>query len=295
MKIIIAGGTGFVGSALIKRLSAEGHHLTLIVRPGSKAKIPTHSRIEAVSLDPGQPPTDLDESCDVIINLVGIIREFPSRGITFEKSHSQITKNLVDFAGENDIPRFLQMSALGVGPHGKTGYTRSKFKAEEYLKSSGLKWTIFRPSMIIGPGDHITGMFSRMIKYLPLVPVIGDGEYKLQPVHVDDVSTAFTKSLGDDRSIGKVFEFGGPEVLSFNRILDIIGEALGKKKVRKIHTPVEIMRLKAAIWGRFRWFPVTNEQITMLISDNYTADRSLYELFDFQPKQFSESLEEILR
>lgn len=295
MKIIIAGGTGFVGSALIKRLSAEGHHITLIVRPGSKAKIPAHSEIEAVSLDPGQPLTDLDKSCDVIINLVGIIREFPSKGVTFENAHFLVTRNLVDFAGENDIHRFLQMSALGVGPDGKTGYIRSKFRAEEYLMSSGLNWTIFRPSMIIGPGDHVTGMFSRMIKYSPVVPVIGNGEYKLQPVHVDDVCTAFIKSLGDDRSIGKVFEFGGPEVLSFNRILDIIGEALGKKKIRKIHTPVGIMRLKAAIWGRFRWFPVTNEQITMLLSDNYTADRTLYKLFDFQPKQLSESLEEILR
>lgn len=294
MKIIIAGGTGFVGSALIKRLIAEGHHITLIVRPGSKAKIPIHSQVEAVSLDPGEPITDLDKSSDAIINLVGIIREFPSRGITFEKSHFRITKNLVDFAESHGIARFLQMSALGVGPDGKTGYIRSKFKAEEYLKSSMLNWIIFRPSMIFGPGDHVTGMFSRMIRYLPVVPVIGDGEYKLQPVHVDDVCTAFAKSLSDDRSIGKVFEFGGPEVLSFNRILDITGEALGKKKLRKFHTPVGIMRLKAAIWGRFRWFPVTSEQITMLLSDNYTADRSLYELFDFQPKQFSESLEEIL-
>ena len=294
MRIIIAGGTGFVGSALVKRLSAEGHHVTLIVRPGSKAKIPTHPQIETVSLDPGEPITDLGKSGDVIINLVGIIREFPSKGITFENAHFRVTKNLVDFAKANGITRFLQMSALGVGPDGKTGYIRSKFKAEEYLKSSGLNWTIFRPSMIIGPGDHVTGMFSRMIRHLPVVPVIGDGEYKLQLVHVDDVCTAFTKSLGDDRSIGKAFEFGGPEVLSFNRILDIIGEALGNKKVRKIHMPVKIMRIKAAIWGRFAWFPFTNEQITMLLNDNCTDDRSLYELFDFQPKQFSKSLEEIL-
>ncbi len=133
-----------------------------------------------------------------------------------------------------------------------------------------------------------------MIRYLPVVPVIGDGEYRLQPVHVDDVCTGLTKTLSDDRSIERVFEFGGPEVLSFNRILDTIGEALGKKRVRKIHMPVKIMRIKAAIWGRFAWFPFTNEQITMLLSDNYTDDKSLYELFDFQPRRFSESLEEIL-
>lgn len=295
MRIILAGGTGFVGSALVNRLSADGHHVTLIVRPGSKAKIPERSEVETVSLDPDMPLTDLDKSGDVIINLVGIIREFPSRGVTFENAHFLVTKNLVDFAKARGISRFLQMSALGVGPDGKTGYVRSKFKAEEYLRSSGLNWTIFRPSMITGPGDHVTGMFSRMIKYLPVVPVIGDGEYRLQPVHIDDVCTGFVRAISDDRSIGKVFEFGGPEVLSFNRILDIIGEAIGKKKVRKIHTPVGIMRIKAAIWGRFSWFPVTGEQITMLLDDNYTDDRSLYELFDFRPRSFGESLSEYLK
>jgi len=295
MRIIVAGGTGFVGSALIRRLSVEGHHVTLIVRPGSEMKIPERSEVEAVWLDPGEPLTGLDLIGDVIINLVGIIREFPFRGITFEKAHFVITKNLVDFAKAKGVSRFLQMSALGVGPDGKTGYTRSKFKAEEYVRSSKVNWTIFRPSMIIGPGDHVTGMFSRMIKYLPAVPVVGNGEYKLQPVHVDDICTGFVKALSDDRSMGKVFEFGGPEVLLFNRMLDIMGEALGKKKVRKIHLPVRIMRIKAAIWGRFPWFPITNEQITMLLDDNYTDDGSLYELFDFQPKQFRESLKEILR
>jgi nucleoside-diphosphate-sugar epimerase len=295
MKILLAGGTGFVGSNLIRLLVDKNHQVTLISRrpPGSKAAIREHT--ETIVHDPSRPLADLIVEADAIINLVGIIREFPSRGITFEKAHFEITKSLADSAQSRGITRFLQMSALGVGADGKTGYARSKFKAEEYLRSSKLRWTIFRPSMIFGPGDRVTGMFSRMIRYLPAVPVIGDGQYKLQPVHVDDVCTAFVKALDDDRSIDKVFEFGGPEILSFNRMLDILGEALGKKKVRKIHAPVGIMRMQGAVWGRFPWFPITNEQITMLLDDNHTDDTSLYDLFDFRPRTFAQGLAEYLK
>ncbi len=295
MKIIVAGGTGFVGSNLVRLLIDKNHQVTLISRQPAGSKAAIRGQAETIIHDPSRPLGDLKIEADAVINLVGIIREFPSRGITFEKSHFGITKNLVDFAESRGITRFLQMSALGVGPDEKTGYTRSKFKAEEYLRSSGLRWTIFRPSMIIGPGDHVTGMFSQMIRYSPAVPVIGNGQYKLQPVHVDDVCTGFMKALGDDRTVGKVFEFGGPEILSFNRMLDILGETLGRKKVRKIHLPVGIMRMKAAIFGAFSWFPITNEQITMLLSDNYTNDKSLYELFDFRPRSFGQSLAEYLK
>ncbi len=112
MRIIIAGGTGFVGTALIRRLVEDGHHITLIVKPDSKAKIPEGSEVETVSLDPSEPFTDPDKSYDVIINLVGIIREFPSKGVTFENAHFLVTKNLVDFAKARGISRFLHMSAL---------------------------------------------------------------------------------------------------------------------------------------------------------------------------------------
>lgn len=291
MRIIIAGGTGFVGSHLVRRLIAEDHHPTLIVRktPQSKISIPDDATV--IVHDPTTLFDKLDLEADAMINLVGIIREFPSKGITFEKAHFEVTKNLVDLAENNNIDRFLQMSALGVGPEAKTGYLKTKFKAEEYLKSSSLNWTIFRPSMIIGPGGEAIRMFARMVRYLPIVPVIGDGQYKLQPVHVDDVCTAFIKALDEDRAVGRIFEFGGPDVLTFNQILDEIGRSIGRKIVPKIHQPVGLMHFLAGLFGRCSLFPVTNEQIIMLLEDSFTEDNSMYELFDFKPRPFGPGIE----
>lgn len=294
MRIIVAGGTGFVGSHLVRRLIAEGHSTTLIVRkaPRSRTSIPDEATL--IAQDPSEPIEKPDLEADVIINLVGIIREYPSKEITFEKAHYEVTNNLVDLAENNNISRFLQMSALGVGPEAKTGYLKTKLKAEEYLKSSSLKWTIFRPSMIVGPGGEAIRMFARMVKYLPIVPVIGDGQYRLQPVHVDDVCTAYVKSLNDLRTVGRIFEFGGPEIMTFNRILDEIGRAIGRKTVPKIHQPVRIMHFMAGLFGRCSWFPVTNEQIIMLLGDSFTDDNFMYELLDFKPRPFGPDLEKYL-
>jgi nucleoside-diphosphate-sugar epimerase len=294
MKIVIAGGTGFVGSHLVKRLIAEGHSPTIMVRNTPQSKTPIPDEATIIVQDPSEPIEKPDLKADAIINLVGIIREFPSSGITFEKAHFDVTKNLIDLAERNNIGRFLQMSALGLGPDARTGYLKTKLKAEEYLQSSSLNWTIFRPSMIFGPGGEAIRMFARMVKYLPIVPVIGDGRYMLQPVHVDDVCTAFIKALDEDRAVGRIFEFGGPDVLTFNQILDEIGRAIGRKIVPKIHQPVGFMHFMAGLFGRCSLFPVTNEQIIMLLEDNFTDDYSMYELLNFRPRPFGQGLTEFL-
>jgi uncharacterized protein YbjT (DUF2867 family) len=279
MKVIVAGGTGFVGRTLVRGLIEDGHRVLVLVRPSSTAKPKMIAGAESKEIDLENPIASGDFMGDAIINLVGIIREFPRRGITFHKSHFLVTKNLVDFAARNRIGQFLQMSALGAKPDAKTGYERTKYSAERYLTESALNWTIFRPSIIIGPGGHLIRLLTDMIKHLPIVPVIGDGQQKLQPIHIDDVCAGFRKALGDARSRGRTFEFGGPEVMTFDRMIDILGETLGHPKVPKWHQPIWMLRPISSIMGRFPWFPLTNEQITMLLENNYTDDKSYIEHF----------------
>ncbi|MEE9553795.1 MAG: complex I NDUFA9 subunit family protein [candidate division Zixibacteria bacterium] len=294
MNIILAGATGFVGSNLGRKLIENGHEVKFIVRPGTETKIPLNNKPLVISADPGKSLEHLRVDADLLINAIGIIREFPRKGITFKKAHIDITRNLVEFARSNGISRFIQISALGVGPHSVTGYQKSKYDAEEYIWNSGLKWTILRPSMIFGPGDHITGMFANMIKRLPVMPVIGDGNYQLQPVHVDDISAGVIGAIDDKRVIDKTFEIGGPEIMTFNRVLDEIGAALGRKKVKKIHQPVPLMKALSGIFERFAWFPVTGEQITMLLEGNFTNDRSFFDLYGIIPRKFNQSLNGLL-
>ena len=293
MKIIIAGGTGFLGSALTRTLIEHKHDVALLVRSGSRRKTNQSENIFRIPIDFTQMPESLPIKPDALINCVGIIREFPSKGITFEKIHHDIAKFLVELAEKNDVGRFIQISALGTGPAGKTGYFKTKYKAEEILKNSGLNFTIFRPSVIYGPGDEFINMIAGIVKKFPIMPVIGNGRYRLQPVHIDDLCEAIALSLADDFTHNKTFEIGGPEVLTFNEIVDLTGRTLGKKAI-KFHQPVLIMRLFAALFDRFPWFPVTRDQISMLFDENRTEDSRLFDRYNIIPKQLGDGMKEYL-
>ena len=290
MKIIVAGGTGFVGNALLPGLIKDGHDVTILQRPSSLSQSPRLDGLKIAFVNPELPIKDADLSADAIINLVGIIRENRRRGITYHQSHFMVTKNLVDYARSNGIKRFLQMSASGVRPDSKTPYFQTKFEAENYVKESGLDWTIFRPAIIFGPESHFVLMLSNMVWKLPVVPVVGDGRYKIQLVHIDDVCMGFRKALLDERAIGKTFEIGGPDILTYDEILDAMGRAANKTKVRKFHQPLFLMRKMAAILGNFQWFPITNDQITMLLESNHTNDQFFWEMFGLTAKKFEQSL-----
>jgi nucleoside-diphosphate-sugar epimerase len=290
MRIIVAGGTGFVGRAVAQRLTECGHYIVFLQRPNSRHKPSEASNAEVAYVDQEKPIAQDNLDGDAIINLVGIIREFPSRGIYFYNSHFLVTKHLIDYARKKGIKRFLQMSALGVGPNSQTGYQSTKYAAEKYLRESGLDWTIFRPSIIYGPESFLIDFLAKMIRQFPIVPVIGDGKYKLQPVHIDDVSFGFEKSLLNANSIGMIFNFGGPEIVTYDQLIDIIGEAIGMNSVRKIHQPVWMLKPIVSLFQYYNWFPITKEQIIMLLESNFTEDKSYFELFGIAPKNFRESL-----
>jgi NADH dehydrogenase len=293
MNILIAGGTGFVGSNLARRIRENGHNIILLVRPGSESKIKNAEKISMVGTDYSQTDVSVPTKPDVLINCIGIIREYPSKGITFEKIHYGIVDFLVKLAKTNDIERFIQVSALGVGPEGKTGYFKTKFEAEGLLRNSGLNITIFRPSIIYGPGDDFINMIAGFINKFSVMPVIGDGRYRLQPVHVDDLCQVISKTIHDDFAYNKTFEIGGPEILTFNEIVDIVGNALGKKAI-KLHQPVFIMKILAALFGRFPWFPVTRDQIAMLYDESYTSDSILFDRYEITARTLKESLGDYL-
>jgi uncharacterized protein YbjT (DUF2867 family) len=287
MNVVVAGGTGFIGKVVIKKLVERGHHVIALVRPGSVLKIVKFSGTETRYIyydSPGQIAKNL-EGGEAIINLVGIIRE--TRDINFDFAHHSITQFLAKGARESGIRRFIQMSALGVERNIATGYFESKEAGEKSLKNTpDLDWTIFRPSIVYGPGDAFVNMFSKMIRQMPLIPVIGDGQYRMQPVWVEDVAEGFVRCLEMPQTIGKIYEFGGPEKIAFEQMLDLIGKAMGKDGVRKIHLPLGLMQTLAKYLGKFSFFPVTSDQITMLLAESTTDDQSYFEEFGIKAKFF---------
>ncbi|WP_456434463.1 complex I NDUFA9 subunit family protein [Thermosulfuriphilus sp.] len=292
MKIFVTGGTGFVGRALLKALCQKGHSILALVRPGSEKKI-----IPGVEIALGNvldPPAILAErmaGCEAIIHLVGIIREFPGRDITFSALHVRATEHIVSAAHQAGIKRYLHMASLGTRPEATSAYHQSKWAAEEIVRSSNLEWTIFRPSVIFGPEDSFVNLLAEMIRKVPLVPIIGDGTYRLQPVAVEVVAEAFSLALEMPETVGKVYEVCGPEPLSYNTIVDHIAQAMGKR-VLKIHLPVFLMRLLASLLGRFAFFPLTVDQITMLLEENVCQDtEAFYQTFDLPKVTFKEGIQ----
>jgi uncharacterized protein YbjT (DUF2867 family) len=293
MKIFLAGGTGFFGGHLRNALLADGHEIRLLTH---KRRGSTESGMEQVEGDVTNLAsfTDMVVGCDAVINLVGIIREFPDRGVTFEKLHLEATGNIVRAAVAAGVKRYLQMSALGTRPGATSNYHRSKFAAEEIVRTSTLDWTIFRPSLLFGPNDAFVNLLAGYIRSYPAVPVIGSGAYRMQPISADDTARCFRMALEMPETVGRTFELCGADRFSYTDMLDTIGRVLGKGHVTKIHNPLLLMKLVVPFMQNFSFFPITMDQIQMLVEENI-CDGSWRETFRFEPEHFEEGIAKYLK
>lgn len=292
MKIFISGGTGFIGGHLRKALLARGHKLRLLVHRRSEG---VEQGVEQVEGDVTIPATFAKslEGCDATINLVGIIREFPGRGMTFERLHVEATRNIVEAAKAAGIRRHLQMSALGSRPDAVSAYHKSKYCAEQIVRVSGLEFTIFRPSIVFGPKDDFVNKLARYIRTYPAIPVIGNGKYRLQPISADDVAKCYALALELPETVGRTFELCGPDRLPYNELLDTIGRVLGKQRVSKLPNPLCIMKLVVPLLQWLPFFPITMDQILMLVEENI-CDEKWRETFGFEPERFETGIAKYL-
>lgn len=292
MRIFIAGGTGFVGGHLTRELLRQGHGLRLLVHEQNPDAADGVERVEGDVTRPEGFVRALN-GCDAAINLVGIIREFPSRGVTFERLHVQATAAMLAAARQAGVGRFLQMSALGTRPDAVSSYHRTKFRAEELVRTSGLEWTILRPSLIYGPGDGFVTMLARQRRMTPVMPVMGNGRYRLQPIHADDVARCFARALELPATIGRWYELCGNDRLSFDDLLDTVAAAMGMSPPLKLHAPLGLMRLVVPVMQHLPRFPVTMDQVQMLIEESI-CDGGWKLTFGFEPRGFGEGIRDYL-
>jgi len=297
MRVAIIGGTGFVGSYLTNALLDAGHEPVLLVRAGSESKIRRPGEVRAMPGDISSPGAlrSLLEGCSAVIYNVGILREFRSRGITFEESQYQGVVRTVDAARATGVMRLLLMSANGVKRPG-TPYQETKRRAEEFALQSGLDVTVLRPSVIFGDPEgkmeFATQLFQDMVR--PPIPAVGffsglspgKGEIVMSPVHIDDVARAFVAALANDETIGKTFSLGGPEVLTWKEMLRRISESTGKRKWI-LPMPTYVMRIGATLFDWLPFFPVTRGQLTMLEEGNTADPVILEQLTGRAPKAFT--------
>ena len=297
MKVAVIGGTGFVASHICRHLIDAGHRPRVLVRPGSEGKVvrPGESDIVIGDVADRSALERCLEGSDAVIYLIGILREFPSRGITFDALQRVGVEDTIDAAHKQGVKRFLLMSANGVRPDG-TPYQVSKHQAEVALKASGLKWTIFRPSVIFGDPDGRMEFCSQLKKdiidspmpaplfYSGLLPTNAGG-FELAPVSIDDVAAAFVLALTEPRTESQTYSLCGPQRLSWKAILTTIAAASGKTKLM-LPAPAIAVRATAGLFDRFPWFPISRDQIRMLMEGNVCTENDSFARLGLVPTPF---------
>ncbi|MHB8844794.1 MAG: SDR family oxidoreductase [Nitrospirota bacterium] len=292
--ILITGASGFVGRHLVRRLRQEGLAVRAVVRTPAKAQALADLGAEVVPGDINDPAslTAAAQGCDKVIHLVGIIQK--GRGFTFRSVHIEGTRNVLDAADRAGVKHFLFQSALGTRENAKSEYHKTKFEAEKLVKASGIPFTILRPSLIYGPGDLFTVRLAEMIKLSPVLPVVGSGRSKIQPIYIEDVVTCIIKIITNGKHLGKTYEIGGPEQLNYMEVTRAIAGALGVDRPM-VHVPMFFVGPMAKLAETFLpKAPVTTDQLIMLQEDTVCDRNDLQETFGIEPVKFREGLAKFL-
>lgn len=297
MRVAVVGGTGFIGSYLVDTLLERHHVPTLLVRHGSDQKVrvtDNTARIVHGDLDDDRALVSTMFDCSAVIFNVGILREDPARGITFEDLQFHAVERCIEAAKVNGIQRFILMSANGVRLDG-TPYQRSKAMAEQALKASGMDYTIFRPSIVFGDPRGLMEIGTQLLNDVVKLPIpaagfqtgLFGGAVEMSPVHVQDVADAFVHSLSDDSTIGQTYTLGGPETLSWAELVSRVASASGTRKWI-VPAPIPLVKIPVRLLQWIPNFPVTTDQLSMLADGNTATAADVERLIGRQAKSFSE-------
>ncbi len=292
MRILLTGGTGFVGRYVLSELLAQGHEVRALIRRGGVPEGFESRNVDVVRADINGLLEQFMQGMDGVVHLVGIIKEVPREMVTFEILHTQATQNVVKAAKAAGVPRFVFVSANGVSEQGATRYQTTKWAAEEAVRKSGLEhWCILRPGLIFGdPGmereEFCTVLASNLIKPFPILPVFGDGLYQMQPIAVEEVAQSVVQALTLPDAHGQTIAAVGRRRLTYIELLDIVTRAINNNPRPKIKVPVSLLRAGMRFAGGM--LPITPDQLTMLLEGNVADETAFYNTFSVTERPFDE-------
>lgn len=284
---------------MVLELRKAGHQVVALLHRADPAWSKRHPEVRTVVGDVAGADllNDLDQRLDAVIYLPGLLREFPAKGITFERVHAEGVKNIIAQSKKLGATRWIQMSALGVGEGLTTGYYESKLKGEGYVRSSGMDWTIFRPSVIFSDRydarPNFVSELGNVVRLAPVIPIFGDGNYRLQPVSLEEVSRSMVRALEMPSTVGQTYELGGPQKIAYKDILKVIASAQGLRKPI-VRVPFGVVSTAAKLLDTFAFFPITRDQIAMLKHENIVRfpnkEAEFRDTFRLAPHYFEEGV-----
>jgi NADH dehydrogenase len=291
VRVLITGGTGFIGQKVVHALRAQGREVRALVRRPDRATQLAGWCAELVAADVTDPASlrAAAAGCTAIIHLVAILKGAPS---DFHRVMTQGTSDLVAAAQEADVKRFVLMSALGTSetPKDTVPYFTSKWAMEQAVLQSGLEYTIFRPSFVFGRDGGALPTFLKQVRYSPVVTVIGSGLQRIQPIWVEDVAEFFSRGVDQPQAANRTFEIGGPDVVTWNELYLKIAKVLGKRR-KLVHVPASVARAGAQLTQWAPGAPLTTDQIAMIeAGDNIASGTAAVDTFGFPLVALDEQL-----
>ncbi len=273
--LTIFGGTGFIGRHVVRRLAEQGARLRVVSRnPPCAGHLQPMGRVgqivvEAADLRDERTLTTLLTGTSAVINLIGILYE--TRRQRFTEIHGELPGRIARAAAAAGVERLVHLSAIGADPEATSAYARSKAAGEAAVRHAFADATILRPSVVVGPEDGFFNRFAAMARFLPVLPLIGGGHTKFQPVYVGDVAAAIVAALTHADAPKQTYQLGGPRVYSFAQLMRYMLTVIERRRLL-VPLPFEVAALQARVLELFPVPPLTRDQVELLKVDNIVAE-----------------------
>ncbi len=294
----ILGGGGFIGRYLVRNLTKKNYRCIISTRKAfQKGYLKTQATPGAIELIDWSPNSfsglkEAIKNSDVVINLIGILYE--TRKQKFYDIHSIIPDVVSKICSETNVKKFIHISAIGANENSKSLYQKSKHQGEVKATNNFKNTVILRPSVVCGAEDNFTNLFSKL-SILPVIPLVGI-DYKFQPILVDDVADAIVKAIELKGNEGKIYEIGGPKVISFGDMVKSILKTINKKRF-VMPMPMPIAKIQSMITDLLPFPPIlTKDQCEILSeADNVVSDNNLtLKDLDIEPSDVEETMKKWL-
>ena len=296
MKVLVTGGTGVIGQAAVKELLRCGHSVRVLSRSADEVTSQWPEGVEAwpAAITDQAALRGSPEGCDLVLHVAGIIDESPPEN-TYETVNVDGTRSIVREAERCKVGRFIYISSLGADT-GTSPYHRSKRRAEEVVRGFAGGWIIMRPGNVFGPGDEVLSLLLTMVRTLPVVPVIGDGDQQFQPIWVEDLAAAIGEAVRRTDLHGQTLEIAGEERTSLNDVLNRVTEITGRQPAR-LPIPGFLANAGVAMAGMLGVkLPLTESQVTMLTEGNWIrtpGTNALTGVFHLKPTPLDSALRKL--
>jgi NADH dehydrogenase len=274
----VLGGSGFVGRYVVQRLAARGDVVPVGCRHAEDAKFLMTfglvGQIAAVdvTIDDEQLLPAFLAGNEAVVNCVGILQEGGAQ--TFERVHHLGPARMARLAREAGVARLVHISAIGADPRSPSAYARTKAAGEAAVRDAFPTATILRPSVVFGPEDQFFNRFAGIAMISPLVPLIGGGQTRFQPVFVGDVADAVLKCLEDPATAGRTYELGGPKTYTMRELIELLLAEIRRKRVL-VDLPFGAAELQARLMSILPRPPLTVDQVELLKRDNVVSSGAL--------------------